>query len=66
MIAYWQGNGFKEVILVDAKDYDDANQPGAYVDSTPFQRARMAFTQAVLEAALTRPLSQPSAAPSPC
>jgi hypothetical protein len=36
MVAYWQGNGFKEVILVDAKDFDDANQPGAYVDSTAF------------------------------
>ncbi len=26
MIAYWQGNGFTEVILVNAKDYDDTNQ----------------------------------------
>jgi phosphoketolase len=36
MVAYWRANGFKEVILVDAKDFDDANQPGAYVDSTAF------------------------------
>ncbi|HEY9761775.1 MAG TPA: phosphoketolase [Trichocoleus sp.] len=51
MIAYWSGNGFKEVILVNAKDYDDANQPGDYVDSTAFSlKQRMAFTQAVLEA----------------
>jgi phosphoketolase len=51
MINYWRGNGFKEIILVDAKDYDDANQPGAYVDSTAFSfEQRMAFTQAVLEA----------------
>jgi phosphoketolase len=51
MIAYWQGNGFKEVILVNAKDYDDANQTGEYVDSTKFSiKQRMAFTQAVLEA----------------
>ncbi|BAZ45345.1 D-xylulose 5-phosphate/D-fructose 6-phosphate phosphoketolase [Chondrocystis sp. NIES-4102] len=51
MIAYWRGNGFAEVILVNAKDYDDANQSGEYVDSTRFSQAgRMAFTQAILEA----------------
>lgn len=51
MVDYWRGNGFKEVILVDAKDYDDANQPGPYVDSTAFTfKQRLAFTQAVLEA----------------
>ena len=51
MVAYWQGHGFKDVILVDAKAYDDADQPGAYVDSTAFSlKQRMAFTQAVLEA----------------
>ncbi len=51
MIAYWQGNGFAEVILVNAKDYDDANQSGEYVDSTKFSLAgRLKFTQALLEA----------------
>ncbi|TVQ51719.1 MAG: phosphoketolase [Spirulina sp. DLM2.Bin59] len=51
MLAYWQGNGFQEIILVDAKDYDDAGQTGAYVDSTAFSfSARLKFTQAVLEA----------------
>ena len=51
MIDYWRGNGFENVILVDAKDFDDANQPGAYVDSTAFSfPQRLAFTQAVLEA----------------
>ncbi|NEP55579.1 MAG: phosphoketolase [Symploca sp. SIO2G7] len=51
MIAYWQGNGFQEIILVNAKDYDDANQPGDYVDSTEFSwEKRLEFTQAVLEA----------------
>jgi len=51
MISYWRGNGFKEIILVDAKEFDDANQPGPYVDSTAFSfKQRMAFTQAVLEA----------------
>ncbi|WP_072621615.1 transketolase [Spirulina major] len=51
MLAYWQGNGFAEVILLDAKDYDDADQPGDYVDSTAFSFAgRLKFTQALLEA----------------
>jgi phosphoketolase len=51
MINYWAGNGFASVILVNAKDYDDRNQPGDYVDSTRFSLAgRMAFTQAVLAA----------------
>ncbi|GAA6620270.1 phosphoketolase [Scytonema sp. NUACC26] len=49
MIAYWRGNGFEEVVLVDAKDFDDANQSGDYVDSTEFSfEKRLAFTQAVL------------------
>ncbi|MGH2412566.1 MAG: phosphoketolase, partial [Microcystaceae cyanobacterium] len=51
MIAYWEGNGFQEIILVNAKDFDDANQGGEYVDSTEFSlQQRLAFTQAVLEA----------------
>lgn len=51
MVAYWQGNGFENVILIDAKEFDDADQPEAYVDSTSFSfERRMAFTQAVLEA----------------
>lgn len=51
MIAYWKGNGFDEVVLVNAKDFDDQNQAGDYVDSTAFSfEQRMAFTQAVLEA----------------
>ncbi|MGB3571282.1 MAG: phosphoketolase [Phormidesmis sp.] len=51
MLAYWRGNGFGEVILVDAKDYDDADQTGPYVDSTAFSMLqRLAFTQAILEA----------------
>ncbi len=52
MTAFWTGNGFAEVILVDAKDFDDQNQTGDYVDSTIFSfEQRMAFTQAVLAAA---------------
>lgn len=49
MVAYWQGNGFEEVILVDAKEFDDQNQPTAYVDSTAFSlEQRIAFAQAIL------------------
>jgi phosphoketolase len=51
MIAYWRGNGFAEVILVNAKDYDDTNQKEEYVDSTKFSlEGRMQFTQALLAA----------------
>ena len=51
MVDYWRGNGFAQVILVDAKDYDDADQGGDYVDSTAFSfPQRLAFTKAVLEA----------------
>ncbi|MFO5491447.1 MAG: phosphoketolase, partial [Cuspidothrix sp.] len=49
MIAYWKGNGFAEVVLVNAKDFDDQNLPGDYVDSTAFSfQKRLEFTQAVL------------------
>ncbi|MGB3138944.1 MAG: phosphoketolase, partial [Nodosilinea sp.] len=51
MVDYWRGNGFQEIVLIDAKDYDDANQSGDYVDSTAFSfPQRFAFTQAILEA----------------
>lgn len=51
MRRYWQSHGFQEVVLVDAKDYDDAHQDGDYVDSTKFSWAkRLAFGTAVLEA----------------
>lgn len=49
MIAYWKGHGFRNVYLVDAKDFDDQGQPGAYVDSTRFSlERRLAFMQAIL------------------
>ena len=49
MIAYWRGNGFEEVVLINAKDFDDQNQPGDYIDSTAFSfKQRLAFTEAVL------------------
>ena len=52
MVGYWKGHGFKEVIIVDAKSFDDAGQAGAYVDSTRFSfDKRLAFTRAVLAAA---------------
>jgi len=38
-----------KVVLVDAKDFDDQDQPGNYVDSTAFSfEQRLAFTKAVL------------------
>jgi len=50
MLAYWQAHGFKEVIIVDAKDFDDSGQTGAYVDSSRFSLTqRLAFTKAVLQ-----------------
>ena len=49
MLNYWKGHGFESVILVDAKDFDDSNQSGNFVDSTHFSFAkRLAFTKAVL------------------
>lgn len=50
MIGYWKAHGFEDVILVDAKDFDDRDQDGAYVDSTRFSPTqRLAFQGAVLE-----------------
>jgi phosphoketolase len=50
MIAYWKGHKFEEVVLVDAKDFDNQNQQGAYADSSLFSlEKRLAFTKAVLE-----------------
>lgn len=49
MREYWRAHDFDEVILVDAKDYDDSGQEGAFVDATRFSpKARLAFTAAVL------------------
>ncbi len=49
MTAYWKGHGFEEVVLIDAKDFDDSGQELPYVDSTRFSHARrLAFAQAVL------------------
>jgi phosphoketolase len=51
MIAYWKGHGFEEVVLVDAKDFDDSGQDSAYADSTYFSpERRLAFAGAVLSA----------------
>jgi phosphoketolase len=50
MVAYWKGHGFEKVVLVDAKEFDDAGQDGAYVDSTRLSHGqRVAFVRAVLE-----------------
>jgi phosphoketolase len=51
MTHYWRGNGFEEVVLIDAKDFDDQNQSGSFADSTIFSwERRLAFMTAVLEA----------------
>ena len=50
MEAYWRGNGFQEILLVDAKAFDDANQAGDFVDSTAFSLPkRLDFVRALLE-----------------
>jgi phosphoketolase len=50
MIAYWRAHGFEEVVLVDARDYDDSGQGAPYVDSTRFSLdQRLAFQAAVLQ-----------------
>lgn len=52
MTAYWKGHGFENVYLVDARNFDDRDQVGAYVDSTAFSfDRRLAFAAAVLRAA---------------
>ncbi len=49
MVNYWNGHGFEEVVLVDAKAFDDSNQESAYADSTWFSHdKRLAFAGAVL------------------
>lgn len=50
MIAHWKGHGFEDVVLVDAKAFDDQHQEGPYVDSTRLSLARrLAFAGAVLQ-----------------
>ena len=52
MENYWKAHDFGNIVLIDAKDFDDAGQDGAYVDSTLFSNAaRTAFTRAVMEGA---------------
>lgn len=52
MIAYWKGHGFKEVVLVNARDFDDTRQASEFVDSSQFSlKQRLAFTAAVLAGA---------------
>ena len=48
MQQYWYGNGVDEVILVDAKHFDDRDRPDPFVDSTAFSfEQRLAFNQAI-------------------
>ncbi|MEW5757240.1 MAG: phosphoketolase [Pseudomonadota bacterium] len=49
MSDYWRGHGFKKIVLVDAKDFDDSGQDSPYADSSYFSLDnRLKFTQAVL------------------
>ncbi|WP_448379926.1 phosphoketolase family protein [Gloeomargarita sp.] len=49
MERLWRAHGFTEVIVVDAKAFDDQGQSGDYVDSTLFSlEQRLKFTEAVL------------------
>ena len=50
MTAYWKGHSFDEIIIIDAKEFDDSSQDGAFIDSSRFSfEQRLAFTKAVLE-----------------
>jgi len=50
MVDYWRAHGFEEVVLVDAKDFDDSGQDAPFTDSTHFSFGqRLAFQAAVLE-----------------
>lgn len=50
MLAFWKAHGFREVFLVDARDFGSGDDHAAYLDSTRFDLAgRMQFTRAVLE-----------------
>ncbi|MEO1766878.1 hypothetical protein [Thiobacter aerophilum] len=52
MLDYWHAHGFRHVYLINAKDFDDANQPGEYVDSTKFSwQRRLEFVGFLLRAA---------------
>ena len=52
MLDYWHGHGFQHVYIVNAKDFDDQNQSGEYVDSTLFSwENRMKFTAFLLKVA---------------
>jgi phosphoketolase len=54
MRDYWHGHGFKNIHLVNAKDFDDQNQSGEYVDSSLFGWGnRITFAAAVLKASHT-------------
>ena len=52
MLDYWYAHGFQKVHLINAKEFDDADQVGEYVDSTKFSwKQRMAFTEYLLKTA---------------
>lgn len=52
MLSYWHCHGFEHVYLINAKDFDDHNQAGEFVDSTRFSwPQRIQFMGFMLKAA---------------
>lgn len=52
MLNYWHCHGFEHVYLINAKDFDDRNQAGEFVDSTRFSWSqRIEFMGFMLKAA---------------
>lgn len=52
MLDYWHSHGVQHVYLVNAKDFDDQDQPGDFVDSTQFSLGkRLEFMGFMLKAA---------------
>ena len=53
MLDYWHSHGIRHVYLVNAKDFDDQEQPGDFVDSTRFSWGkRLEFMGFMLKAAM--------------
>src|SRR6185436_4139779 len=51
MTALWSAHGFQEIVLIDAKDFDDQDQPGPFIDGTKLSFARrLQFVNHVLDA----------------
>ena len=50
MRTLWLAHGFEEIVLIDAKDFDDLDQPGPFIDSTKLSFVRrLDFVRHVLD-----------------